>query len=327
VLAVTSTSAGKQVRFFTAGDIEAFGYARAVSALEAALRGGLDPAADPARSSVPVDGEATLLFMPSIGADGVGVKVVTHNPRNSLTGNPLIHGMYVLFDRATLAPLAVLDGTALTTLRTPAVSVAAVRPALQRFQNPLRVVIFGLGPQGIGHLDALLDVAARNGDIPAPGTVTYVARSDVRGRLPHREGVDVRHAPAGSDAMIEALKAATVVVCATSARTPLFNSSMLREDAVVMAVGSHHPDAYEVDTALCGRALVIAEDLETAMRECGEIVQASRAGVLSRNDIITLADVVSGVAHRYMRAGRVFFKGSGMAWEDLVVARAIVNGP
>ena len=322
-----STSAGKQVRYFTAGDIEAFGYARAVSALEAALRGGLDPAADPARSSIPVDGEATLLFMPSISPSGVGVKLVTHNPRNSGTGHPLIHGMYVLFDRATLAPVAVLDGTALTTLRTPAVSMAAVRPALRRFQNPLNIVIFGLGPQGVGHLDALLDIAAHDGDIPAPGTVNYVARSGARGRLPQRDGVEVGDAPAGSGAMIEALTAADVVVCATSARTPLFDSSMLREDAVVIAVGSHHPEASEVDTALCGRALVIVEDLETAMRECGEIVQASRAGVLARNDIVPLADVVSGVAHRHMNAGPVFFKGSGMAWEDLVVARAIVSYP
>jgi ornithine cyclodeaminase/alanine dehydrogenase-like protein (mu-crystallin family) len=323
---VTSTSAGQPVGYFTAGDVEAFGYARAVAALEAALRGGLDPGADPARTSVPVDGEATLLFMPSISAGGVGVKLVTVNPRNASTGHPLVHGMYVLFDRATLAPVAVLDGTALTTLRTPAVSVAAVRPALRRFQNPLSVVIFGLGPQGVGHLDALLDVAARDGDIPAPGRVTYLARSGARGRLPHRQGVDVRDAPAGGDAMIEALTAADVVVCATSARTPLFDSSTLREDVVVIAVGSHHPDASEVDTALCGRALVIVEDLQTAMRECGEIVQASQAGVLARTDIVPLADVVSGVAHQDMSRGPVLFKGSGMAWEDLVVAQAIISG-
>jgi ornithine cyclodeaminase/alanine dehydrogenase-like protein (mu-crystallin family) len=323
---VTSTSASTPVHYFTAADIEAFGYARAVSALEGALRGGLDSAADPARTSMPVDDEATLLVMPSVSARGVGVKLVTHNPRNADSGHPLIHGMYVLFDRATLAPVAVLDGTALTTLRTPAVSVAAVRPALRRFQKPLNVVIFGLGPQGVGHLDALLDIAAGSDDIPAPGTVTYVARSGSRGRLPHREGVDVLEAPARGDAIIEALRAADVVVCATTSRTPLFDSSMLREDVVVIAVGSHHPDAYEVDAALCGRALVVVEDLETAMRECCEIVQASRAGVLARTDIVTLADVVSGVAHRDMGTGRVFFKGSGMAWEDLVVARAIVSG-
>jgi ornithine cyclodeaminase/alanine dehydrogenase-like protein (mu-crystallin family) len=122
------------------------------------LRGGLDPAADPARSSIPVDGEATMLFMPSISPSEVGVKIVTHNPRNGGTGHPLIHGMYVLFDRPTLAPVAVLDGTALTTLRTPAVSMTAVRPALRRFQNPLNIVIFGLGPQGVGHLDVVLDI-------------------------------------------------------------------------------------------------------------------------------------------------------------------------
>ena len=56
------------MRFLPAGDIEAIGYARAVSALEAALRGDLDPSADPARSSTPVGDGASIRYMPSITA-------------------------------------------------------------------------------------------------------------------------------------------------------------------------------------------------------------------------------------------------------------------
>jgi len=119
------------------------------------------------------------------------IKLITHNPPNSATADPLLHGIYVLFDSGTLAPVALLDGAALTTLRTPAVSIAAVRPALRRFQRPLNIVIFGLGPQGVGHLDALRDIAARNGDISPPATATYVARRTLRDRLPRRAGVTV----------------------------------------------------------------------------------------------------------------------------------------
>jgi ornithine cyclodeaminase/alanine dehydrogenase-like protein (mu-crystallin family) len=89
------------------------------------------------------------------------------------------------------------------------------------------------------------------------------------------------------------LTAADVVVCATRAQTPLFDSSLLSERVVVIAVGSHHPYAHEIDTAPCARSLVIVEDVATAMRQCGEVVQASRAGVLTPENILPVAEVVS----------------------------------
>src|SRR5262245_20785371 len=322
---MTAARSRRQLRFIPAGDVEACGYPRAVAALEVALRDGLDPAADPARSSIAVDSGASLLFMPSITATGVGVKLVTHNPRNAATADPLVHGIYVLFDRDTLAPVALLDGAALTTLRTPAVSVVAVRQALRRFQRPPNVVIFGLGPQGVGHLDALRDVATHDGDIYPPATVTYVARHTHDDRLPRRAGVAVTGVLAGSAEMIEALTAADVVVCATSAQTPLFDSSVLSDQVVVIAVGSHDHDSREVDEAWCGRSLVIVEDVATAMRECGEIVQACTAGVLNSGDIVSMAEVVTGRVDYDIQAMPVLFKGSGMAWQDLVIAQSIVG--
>lgn len=59
-------------------------------------------------------------------------------------GLPRINAVYVLFDGVTLRPVALLDGSALTTLRTPAVSVAAIRQSLP--PGPLRVVVYGTGP-------------------------------------------------------------------------------------------------------------------------------------------------------------------------------------
>jgi len=125
--------------------------------------------------------------------------------------------------------------------------------------------------------------------------------------------------------MIEALTAADVVVCATSAQPPLSDSSVLSERVVVIAVGSHHPDAREIDTAWCARSLVIVEDVATAMRECGEVVQACQVGVLTSGSIVSMAEVVTGRVGHDMQAGPVLFKGSGMAWQDLVVAQSIVG--
>ena len=93
----------------------------AADALEAALAAGLDPEAGPPRGALPV-GDGELLVMPAAASGYAAVKLVTVGPRE-----PRVQGVCVLFDGATLAPVALLDGIALTNLRTPAVSALAVR--------------------------------------------------------------------------------------------------------------------------------------------------------------------------------------------------------
>lgn len=85
--------------------------------------------------------------MPAEVRNYAGVKVATVAPNNPAIGSPRIQATYLAFDSTTLTLQAILDGTALTTVRTPAVSIAAVRPALQRITEPLRVVVFGAGPK------------------------------------------------------------------------------------------------------------------------------------------------------------------------------------
>ena len=109
----------------------------AADALEAALRGGLDPEADPPRGRLRV-GSGELLVMPSTTASHAAVKVV------SVGGDPRVQGVCVVFDACTLAPVAVVDGVALTNLRTPAVSLVAARRLASR--GARRLVVFGRGP-------------------------------------------------------------------------------------------------------------------------------------------------------------------------------------
>ena len=88
-------------------------------------------------------------------------------------------------------------------------------------------------------------------------------------------------------------------------------------------MGSHDPDAREVDEALLGRARVIVEDRDPALREAGDVVMAIDAGTLDADDLVSLAEVAREEIHP---AGRpVFFKSVGMAWEDLVVAAAVME--
>jgi ornithine cyclodeaminase len=287
--------------------------AAAVEAVESALRGGVDPAEDVPRSVVPVRA-GQLLLMPSESEQHVGVKVASVSAGNPARGLARISATYVLLDGETLRPLALLDGVALTALRTPAVSVAAVSPWLRRFDHPARLVVFGAGPQGVGHVQTLAAVS------PLVG-VDIVVRNPERVRLPDL-AVDVRVLAAADGAVEAALREADVVVCATTARTPLFDSSLLGDGTVVIAVGSHEADAREVDGALFGRATVVVEDVATARRECGDVVMAEAEGRLDPRSLVPMRDVVMGRVPP--GSTPVLFKGSGMSWEDLVVAEAVV---
>lgn len=270
-------------RSLDAAAVAALAVAEAADALEAALRAGLDPEAAPPRASLPV-GEGELLVMPAAVGGHAAVKLVTVGPRE-----PRVQGVCVVFDADTLAPVAVLDGIALTTLRTAAVSALAVR----RLAAPdaRRAVVFGRGPQGHAHAEAVR-------------AVRPVERVDVLGReAPERDAL---------------VAAADVVCCCTTAREPLFDGALVRDDACVVAIGSHEPDAREVDAPLVRRSTVVVESRASALREAGDVIAAGLGG----DALVTLGELVAGAP---VPAGRPrLFKSTGMAWEDAVVASAVL---
>lgn len=296
------------MRQLDADAVAALGPAAAVRAITDALTGGLEPADDLAR--IPVDlTDGQFLLMPSQSAEAVGVKVITVAPENPDRGLPRVQGLYLLFEPETLTPSALLDGSALTTLRTPAVAVAAALPGLP--DRPLRTVVLGAGPQGVAHAETLAAVRELS-------SVTYLVRDPERAAVP---ALDV-----ASPAATEALAAADVVVCATTAREPLFDSSLLRENVVVLAVGSHEADARELDAALLARSRVVVEDVGAALREAGDVVLAIADGALEVDDLIPMRAWVTG--ERQAPDGRpLVVKIVGMPWQDLVIARAVLSLP
>lgn len=263
----------------------------AVDALERALRDGLDVDADPPRTSLSIgdgaDGGGELLVMPSsLGA----VKMV------SIGGDPRIQGVCVVFDPITLAPAALVDGISLTNVRTAAVSALAVRWLAA--PDARRALVLGRGPQGIAHAEALRAVA------------------------PSLEQVDVVGRDGAGSAAIESYD---LICCCTTSRTPLFDGTRVADHATIVAIGSHEPGAREVDGTLTTRATVVVESRATALREAGDIVMAIGEGALRADALVELADVVRGDATVDRAAGPRFFKSTGMAWEDAVVASAVVE--
>jgi ornithine cyclodeaminase/alanine dehydrogenase-like protein (mu-crystallin family) len=294
--------------------------AAAVDAITAALTAGLDPAADLPRQAVPLR-SGQFLLMPSEGAPGgahVGIKVATVAPDNPGRGLPRIQASYLLFDAESLSLTAVLDGTALTTLRTPAVSVAAVASRLKAGAGSVALAVLGAGPQAHGHIATLAAVLAPHRPL---GPVSHLVREAAR--VTPAAGAQI--VALGSPRARDVLRAADVVVCATSARSPLFDAELIADTAVVIAVGSHEPDARELPGALCARATVVVEDVATALREAGDVCLAIAEGALQATQLVPMRDVVTGRALPD-RGRPLVFKSVGMSWEDLIVAEAVLRG-
>ncbi|KAB1645300.1 ornithine cyclodeaminase family protein [Gulosibacter chungangensis] len=288
--------------------------ADAVAALQDALREGFDPATDHQRIADPLaNGE--FLIMPSETASAAGLKVLTVTPDNPARGLERIQGLFVLFDAETLTPTHLIDGAELTALRTPAVSFAATADRLLDATDPLRVVVYGAGPQAVGHVNTLRSITTHRREIDS---VIAVVRSPEGVADP---GPFQSILCSGSAEALEATAAANLIICTTTARSPLFDGALVRDDAVVIAVGSHVPDARELDGGLLGRANVVVESIDVALRECGDVVMAIAENALEARSLIPMREVVTGQV-KLAADKPLVFKSAGMPWQDLVIAEA-----
>src|SRR5256712_12832746 len=285
----------------------------AIDALEAAFRAPTLPTS-PLRTFVEAGG-ADLLMMPAVGDPGIGIKLVTVNPSNPGRGLPLIHAVYVLFGPGSTEPRAVIDGAALTALRTAAVSALATR----HLANPdaERLVIFGAGVQGHSHLLAMRAVRPI-------WLVKVVSRTPGRAAelVDRARALDMEASVGGPEAVA---KADLVCTCTTSAE-PLFDGALLKPGTHVNAVGSYQLHTRELDDAAVARARIVVETRDAALAEAGDLVIPMKAGVMGPSAIVAdLAEVVRGAAVRTSPDDITIFKSVGVAFEDLVVAKAALD--
>lgn len=282
--------------------------AAAIDALEEGFSAGL-PAAPP-RSFVTA-GEGDLGVMPASGKQGAGVKVVAINGANPARGLPLIHGVYVLFSPETLETVGVIEGAALTAIRTAAVSGLATRYLARG--DARRLVLFGAGTQARSHLEAMRSVRGLE-------RVTVVSRTR------ERAATLVEAARAmGLEAALgdrNAVADADIVCTCTTSAAPVFDGSVLAEGAHVNAVGAYRPDARELDDDVMRRAAtIVVEARDAALEEAGDVVLALQSRAIEDDELVELSDVVR--ARRSRGPGAVtVFKSVGIAFEDLCVARA-----
>ncbi|GJD36620.1 ornithine cyclodeaminase family protein [Methylobacterium aerolatum] len=263
-----------------------------------------------------------LLAMPAWRpGDVVGVKLVHVFPRNAERGLGAVQGVYLLFDGRTGVPRAMIDGDALTNLRTAAASALA-STFLSRPDSAVLALV------GTGHLIPAL--------AHAHGTVRPIRRVLVWGRtaakaatLAARLRGEGLPAEAAED-LGAAVAAADIVSCATTSTAPLVLGRHVRAGTHVDLVGAFTPAMREGDDALVATARVFADTRAGALREAGDLIQAIASGAWSADRLAgDLHDLCAGaVAGRRDAAEITLFKSVGAALEDLVAASLVVEaGP
>jgi alanine dehydrogenase len=260
-----------------------------------------------------------FLSMPAFDLRGGGaVKLATLLPDNRAKGLPVIQAAIVVFSEAG-TPIALLDGTVLTRLRTGAASALASK-YLSRADSA-RLVVIGTG--ALAPYMAVAHCTARRIDqISVWGRRTAHAASTVesiRALIPEI-AVEV------TESLEKAVATADIVCCATRSSTPILKGQWLRRGTFVDLVGSFSPTCRESDDDVVLRSRIFVDTYEGAFAEAGDVLDPLARGVITKDTIEgDLFDLVRGrIKGRDLDEEIIVFKSVGTAIEDLAVARMVV---
>ena len=247
------------------------------------------------------------------------LKTVTVIPGNPARGLDAHQGLVTLFDGETGVPTAILDASAITAVRTAAVT--AVATGLLARQEARTLAILGAGTQARAHLRALAHVRGFE-QVRVYAPTAAHARALVEQVGAGRASVSV------AESAEDAVRGADVVVTATSAREPVLRHAWLGPGAHVNAVGASTPQAREIDTATVAASALFCDSRESLSHEAGEFALAVSEGLITGIDHVRgeLGEVLAGLAPGRRDDGELtLFRSLGLAVEDLAAAELAVK--
>jgi ornithine cyclodeaminase len=248
------------------------------------------------------------------------LKAICVMPGNPARGLDAHQGIVTLFDGETGAPTAILDASAVTEVRTAAVTAVAT-DALARPDASV-LAILGAGVQARSHLDALGRVRELRGvRLYAPTQAHAQAVVESAGG----DGLPVLTVAPSAE---EAVRGADVVVTATSSREPVLRREWLSPGAHVNAVGASTPAFRELDTATVAASALFCDSRESLRNEAGEFQLAIREGLIEGESHIRaeLGEVLAGVEPgRKDDQELTLYRSLGLAIEDLAAAELAVR--
>jgi len=272
------------------------------------------------RLPVPKHDAATLLmpaFVQSESGDALAVKIVSLFPKNPARGLAFIQAAVLVLEPDSGRPLALLEGSSLTAIRTGAASGAAID--LLARKGSKTVAVFGAGMQGRTQLEAACAVRQIDKawvyDTDPERAAAFAKEMAGRGNVPH----DVRVARSSQ----QAVEDADIICAATTSKTPVFEDEHLKPGVHISAIGSYQPDMQEVPAQTVARALVVVDSRSAVLAESGDLIQPMRAGLFGEDHIhAELGEIVLGRKTGRQSPEQVtYFKSVGLAVQDAMAAQ------
>nr|WP_319376396.1 NAD(P)-binding domain-containing protein [uncultured Methanoregula sp.] len=246
-------------------------------------------------------------YLPSLSI--AGVKIVNVHPGNPAIGLPTVMALTIILDIATGQPVAVINATKLTDLRTGAAGAVACKYLSPKKTITLGVV--GTGRQAEAQVMAAAEevelekilIGSRN-----PAHAEAFAQK-LKGRFDC------------SCVSIERACDADLIVTTTPSRSPIIRSEWVHEGTHINAIGADAPGKEELDPALLRRARVFVDDYAQAVHS-GEINVPISLGLYREDEIAgTLGEVVIGRKKRNREDEITIFDSTGLAIQDLAIAK------
>ena len=261
-------------------------------------------------------GTDIFALMPAYVPPVMGAKIISVFPGNHGTRLDSHQGAVLLFDASNGSLQAVMDATAITAIRTAAVSAVSARLLAREDANELAII--GSGVQARKHLEAIPLVR----DIKR---VRIWSRNRANAEAlchPERSEGPALHV---CDSAEEAVRDASIVCATTSSKEPVLKGAWIAPGTHVIAVGAATPGAREVDTALVKRSRLFVDSRVSALKEPGDILIPLEEGEITPDHIVAeLGEVVNGTrGGRESREEITFFKSLGLAVEDIAAAQYV----
>lgn len=300
---------GAAMRYFDANEVrQRLAWDALISSMtEALIAYSTGKAIQPLRTILTIERDERYFgVMPAALGDVMGVKAVSFYPANDGTSIPTHNASILLFDTSTGEPIAAMDGTVITEMRTAAVSAAVTKHLMARDARVL--AILGSGVQARAHLQAL-------------SSFHRFAEVRVWSRTPeHLRAFAARYGATASRDPESAVREADVVVVATNATQPVLEGAWLKPGAHVNAVGANRPTWRELDNDAMRNALIV-DARASALAESGDVL-------LSKAPIYAEAgELFNGAAAPISPGTTTVFKSLGLAVEDLAAAKLVLGSP
>jgi len=265
----------------------------------------------------PPDSLGVMAMMPAYRrgeGSAYGLKAICFFHGNPAFGKDAHQGCVLLSSGDTGELLAIINASAITALRTAAVSAVATK--LLSRSDASELTIIGSGIQARTHLAALSKVRS-------------IKRARVVSRNPEHPKQLVEEMRTTLPFPIEpiesveaALKNADLIVTATSSRQPVLRREWISNGAHINAIGTYSPEAREIDSATMVASRFFVDRRESALNEAGDYLLPMKEGLMGPNDIIAeVGEVLLGEKQGRTSADEItLFKSLGLGVEDMVCA-------